>query len=335
MMKQIIKQILPTWVLKSIKSYRLKKQIKETYLYDMNRYLKNADNIYETREVLIGRIIRKYHVIEKGLTMPDTHLGFGKEVLISLCDTCIQYIKTFEDNEEQLLHAIGVILEYQSFHKVNKYQLDTDIVRKISDLKQLISVPIECSQKTKQKTVYFKDTEACFPLFAASRSSVRNYSSEVVPIEKINNAIEIARSTPSACNRQCWRTYIFTDKCKIEEILVTQGGNRGFGHLTNKLIIVVAEVGVFSGIAERNEAFIDGGMYAMNLLYALHYQKIASCILNCCNNVEKDIKLRILCGIKDSEVFIAMISCGNPPEEFKVANSKRYAVESLNKIIES
>ena len=104
--------------------------------------------------------------------------------------------------------------------------------------------------------------------------------------------------------------YVFVNKKQIVKILEIQGGNRGFGHLTNKLIIIAAELGGFSGLSERNQAFVDGGIYAMNTLYALHYNQVAACIMNCSTSPEKDKQLRSLCKIKESEVFIAMVACG-------------------------
>ena len=143
----------------------------------------------------------------------------------------------------------------------------------------------------------------------------------------------MAKNAPSACNRQSWRTYVFTNKKLIEEILLTQGGNRGFGHLANKLIVISGNVSVFGGSHERNQVFIDGGIYAMNVLYALHFNEIAACILNCSFDIEYDQKLRKLCGIKDSEVFITMIACGLPVDSFKVALSPRKDLSQTNCII--
>ncbi len=119
----------------------------------------------------------------------------------------------------------------------------------------------------------------------------------------------------------------------MNDILQKQGGNRGFGQLANKQIIIVSEVGVFGSDGKRNSAFINGGMFGMNLLYALHYEKIAACILNCSNWPKKDLELRKLCKIKESEEFIAMLTCGNSPENFRLALSKRYNIKEISKVI--
>lgn len=335
MIKKIAKTVLPAGAYKTLKYLKVRREVGAAYKYDMKRYLTYSDLTGDTPTKMMGKIIKEYHVVEKGLTMPETRYGFGKALLIGLSKDCIAYIKLYGKNEEQLIHAIEVILEYENFHRIHGFKLDDDVLTAINNLKQYADGVSFCSQKETSRDEYFKHTESAFAEFSRSRSSVRNYSEQDIPLETMKEVLDIARNTPSACNRQCSRTYLYTDKEKIKRILDAQGGNRGFGHLSNKIIIITAEVGVFTGVQERNEAFIDGGMYAMNLLYALHYKHIAGCILNCSHDVEKDRRLRALCKIKESEVFIAMISCGIPPENFKIATSKRYDLSRTNTIVEN
>jgi hypothetical protein len=54
--------------------------------------------------------------------------------------------------------------------------------------------------------------------------------------------------------------------------------------------VITAELGVFMNLDERNQAYTDGGMYAMNLLLALHHHQIAACPLNCSHSAAKDRK---------------------------------------------
>ncbi len=56
--------------------------------------------------------------------------------------------------------------------------------------------------------------------------------------------------------------------------------------------------------------------------------------MNCSTSPQKDKQLRSICRIKESEVFIAMVTCGIPPESFKVAVSKNwYNLEKTNTIV--
>ena len=219
-------------------------------------------------------------------------------------------------------------MEYESFHKKNAYMLEQSVEDAIYTLKIKAKGIVPSEQKELSRLEYFGSINKTFPDFAHSRLSVRNYSERDISVDTIQAAVDLARTTPSACNRQTSRVYVFTDKKQIEEILEMQGGNRGFGHLANKLIVITAELGVFADMNERYQAWIDGGMFAMNLLYALHSQEIAACILNCSHTARKDKQMRKVCPVKESEVFIAMISCGHAPEKFKVALSPRNSLDT-------
>jgi len=332
MVKDFIKNILPKPIRIAVQKQYKKITMLRTYLYDLRRYSKySATKGFTDSLKLEGIIVKEYHVIEKGLTMPERRLGFGKDKMISLCNNCKKYILTYNIYPEQILHAVGVIKEYQQIHQENNYSLDENINKAIVGLLNLVKnkdvLPRTQLKTTKEE--YFKKINESFEDFANSRKSVRNYSTENIDEQDFTDALTLSLNTPSACNRQTSRLYVFSEKEKINDILEIQQGARGFGHLTNKLIVITAELGVFGETTERNQAFIDGGIYAMNLLYALHAKKIACCILNCSNTPEKDRALQKACGTKKSEVFIAMIACGIPPEEFSIAESLRYDLKDI------
>lgn len=332
-LKLILNRILPEELISV--SRKLKKYFWfiKAYKYDLTRYWTfSRSNGKDTSTKLAAKIIIQYHIIEKGLTMPQPRLGFGKDIIISLCNSCLDYIKLYNTENEQLIAGLQVILEYENFHIIQNYTLDESVVDNISKVKKIVPYLSASFQKAITKNEYFKNSHSSFQSFSNSRASVRNYLDEDIPVERILKALELARNTPSACNRQGCRTYLLTSKENINDILVIQGGNRGFGHLANKLILICGEIGVFGEVSERNQVYIDGGMYAMNLLYSLHYFEIGACILNCSLSPEKDIILRKLCRIHESEVLIAMIVCGIPPDSFKIANSKRYNLEITNTI---
>lgn len=332
-LKTIAKKLLPQKAVTFRRDLLLKIDLLKAYNYDYKRFFVfSGTSSSNTETKLIKNIITRYHVIEKGLTMAEARMGFGKDAILLLCDLCIEYSSKYNTTDEQLLHAIGVVFEYERFHKIRNYTLNDKVVSKIGKLKHAdINTICSIQIKTKRKD-YFSYTKDSFLNFSNSRKSVRNYTNQDIPIEVFNHAFDLAKNTPSACNRQSWRTYLFTEKKLINEILKIQGGNRGFGHLANKVIVIAGEVGAFASTGERNQVFIDGGMYAMNLLYALHYYKIAACILNCSTTIEKDRKLRESTKIKESEVFIAIVSCGIPPEDFEIASSKRFDIKRTNTI---
>jgi nitroreductase len=306
--------------------------VSKAYLYDKKRFLNYSDSfLMKSNLELLGNIIKHYHVIEKGLVMPETKLGFGQNILLRLISECKRYVELYGITESQLQHALAVIKEYREFHVLQGFVLPENVIKAIDYIQLSNSNQFVSIQKEITRDEFFANVKMAFDIFSNSRASVRNFSHEEIPIIKIETALNLAMNTPSACNRQSWRSNVYSDKEQINKILIEQGGNRGFGHLANKLIVITGELGLFSHSFERNQVFIDGGMYAMNLLYALHFEKISACILNCSTTPERDTKLQQLCGTKKSEVFIAMIVCGIPPESFKIASSPRYELCVIEK----
>lgn len=334
-MKKKIKNILPNSIFIFLKKTRVLFSLIPAYWYDMQKYLNNSSIIsHENSSIkLLSNIIRNYHVLEKGLTMPERRLGFGQDRVKLLIEDCLLYINLYGNDNNQLQHGINVVDEYYSVHLESNLKLSNDLVNLTKRLLESRVLAEKTHQIEISSEAFFINGGSSFDYFSNSRSSIRNYSTVPLPIERILNSLELVRNTPSACNRQTVRTYVFTNREQIKEILKTQGGNRGFGHLADKLVIVTSDVSVFISTAERNQSFIDGGIYAMNLLYALHFNKVAACILNCSHTPQKDRILRDLCGIKESQVFIAMISCGNAPDNLKIANSLRYEIENTNTVI--
>ena len=177
----------------------------------------------------------------------------------------------------------------------------------------------------------FNHSDSSFKNFLKSRYSVRNFYGKI-SIKKILEAIEIAINSPSACNRQPSRVHIIKSKYLKREVLKLQGGNRGFGHLADKVLIVTAELSGYRDVSERNGVFVDGGLFSMNLLNALHYQKIAACPLNWYNSNTNDLKLRQLLSLPKSETVIMMIACGGLPNEVKLAYSKKNNINTIHTI---
>ena len=327
-MKQLLKKIIPSFII-------YLKSALPNYYYDLKLYYKYSASMgYKDRTMLLARIIKMYHAIEKGLTMPEIRLGFGRKNLISLIELNERFIKLYGNKDTQIKHSVAVVLEYKVFHEKQGYEIDNELAALIDKQVAKMNNLLSCEQKSVTSKSYFQHADSSFSDFSWSRSSVRNYSNQDVSIDLITDAVDIARNTPSVCNRQTAKAYIFSNTDKIQEILAIQGGNRGFGHLTNKLVVITAELGVFAELSERNQAFIDGGMFAMNMLYGLHSKKVAACIMNCSHTYQKDLKVRNATKIKESEVFIAMISCGVAADDFRIPLSKRNDLSEYMTIIE-
>lgn len=281
---------------------------------------------------MLSDIAMKCHIIEKGLTMPDMKLGFGIARVVQIIQQCNNYITSHNSVNCQLLHAVGVLKEYLSVHQRAGFQFKNGFEEKINELVGKVNC-IETCQLITSQTDYFANKLSSFDLFSASRHSLRHFSNEDINITTLIDAVKLAQNAPSSCNRQQARAYIVDKKEAIEQVLKCQNGHRGFGYLSNKLIVVTASVEEYNGILERNSAYIDGGLFMMNLLYALHFFEIGACTLNANFSSQKEKVMRNSLGVPKSEVFLAVIALGKAPKQFKVALSKRNNVEQILKVI--
>lgn len=332
--KSAIKILMPSFLLNWVKIIRYKKLCKTCYKYDAARFTQysNALNKWDNPEKLIGQIIAEYHVIEKGLAMSDMRLGFGQEILNELISHCNLYALKFDKINKQFIYALRVIAEYKYEHEQGNYKLENALLQAINNLLSNHEGVVPSEQIAMTKEDYFKFTQSSFYDFSNSRHSLRNFSGKI-EIANIEKAVILAQNTPTSCNRQPQRVYIVQDKNHIDQILKIQTGNRGFGYLADKLIIITAELGGYLSLNERNDVYVNGGIYAMNLLYALHYYHIGACALNWCAMPEQDLELRNICKIQPSETVILIIACGGVPDKFKLVTSHRNNTSDNLKII--
>ncbi len=291
------------------------------YLYDAKVFYKNSMlQGYETTQArFIGRITLFAHVIEKGLTMPNMRPNFGKDNLYLLMELLVKYQQKGYDITHPLFKsALEVVYEYENTHKKLHIDLDSITQEKIASFRAQTIEPEIIEQPKMTKEEFFKD-QPDFASFAHSRYSVRNFLGSV-SLETIEKAVALAQTAPSACNRQPNRVHVISKGSLFDAILSIQHGNRGFGFLADKLLVVTSDTSSYL-LTERNGMYVDGGIYVMNLLYALHYYKIAACTLNWFANAEDDKKLREL--LRTNEQAIVILAIGDVPQEFACCRSQR------------
>jgi len=162
-----------------------------------------------------------------------------------------------------------------------------------------------------------------------NRHSVRNFSSQKVPVSVILKIIELAKQAPSVCNRQEWRVHCYQQKDDITRLLKLQNGNKGWGEVIENLLVITCDNRKFTTSSERNQGFIDGGMFAMNLILAARSMGLETCCLNQSNYFFKDLLVHRAGKIPIYERIIMFIAIGyvNPP--IKVATSQRYKNETF------
>lgn len=331
MIKKLLKKFIPLPILHLIISFKSGLSLFVQYLYDYQIYRKhNGAKLKMNLAQIEGKIIAHYHVLEKGISHPTPKNCFSLPVAENLVKLINLYDSKTITRSRQVDVAVEVLKQYQVF-STNKNCVPKELVEQIEKLQVASNFNPGFISYTKE--IFFKKSLRTFDEFALSRSSVRDFTEENVNIDVLKSAIKVAQKTPSVCNRQTAKVHILTNKKDIEQHLALQNGNRGFGHKINKLLIVTSDMHFFEGPKERNQAFTDGGMFAMSLLYALHHQKIGAVTLNWAYSCRQDKALHDLGIVPENEKVILFIGVGHVPEHFKVAVSDRRNLDEIVNIV--
>ena len=275
-------------------------------------------------------ITKEYHRIEKRLAFKDPRVGFRPEIANNLASKTKIYIERY--SADATVKASVDCLE--AYYKFNlKHGIDDRCLRReIDSIKSGIDLDdtldlggiFEFTRETilNKSRIDLKD-------FFASRYSIRDFSPESVDRTLIKEAVLMAQKTPSVCNRQSSKVYLFDNEDLKSLVLEHQSGNKGFGDKAKAVLVVTSDLRHFFSIGERYQCWIDGGMFAMSLIYALHSLGLGTCCLNWSVTKKTDCALKIASGIEDYESIIMMIAVGHLPEKFKVARSNRKSIDEV------
>ena len=305
----------------------------------MNPYIRYVEQnlatfgISMSREKMRANIMMQAHIIEKGLSLADVKHWFGQPKITALIADIKNYYKKYED-KKLLYWVVSMLQSYMDFNVPNE-GAPAKTIEQFEDLKSLLGDFKEESLKGGFVEVKKEDNhpeEFAFDNFANSRHSVRSFTGEPIDIQLIQKALQIAETTPSACNRQPWYNYVVTDQNTIKEILSIQRGSRQFKDQVSALIITCSSAHFFFG-DEFNQMYFNTGMYAMNLLYALHSEGLGTIPLNMGIGDEDLSKIRATCGIPESQMPISLIAVGVLPEHYKYAKSARFSYKDYTKFL--
>lgn len=279
----------------------------------------------------MGRIMYNVHALEKGLAQTaDWAPGRGRKALRNLNDALAIYTRRgFSRSTFAYRQGISILQRYQVRHE--GYEDRIDFLKEIIDPAFLAPDQVDLYADAGVKTIHRGDrnenaTKAFYDL-SQGRSSVRSFSGDSIDTRRVLKALENAEKTPSVCNRQGWRVYWTENKDLAREVLKHQ---RGFAYrqMPEVLLAVTVSNSVFISPVERNQGFIDGGLYSMSVLYGLEAEGLAAVPLNACLYARDRVAVQRLLSIDPSEEIIMFIAIGDHPETATVPVSDRRPTET-------
>jgi nitroreductase len=168
--------------------------------------------------------------------------------------------------------------------------------------------------------------------FLTSRHSVRDFDQRPVDRALLEEAVRLAAYAPSVCNRQGYRAYLFDDRDDIARILSMHSGSRGFSARVPALFVVTFDIRAFEDTLERNQGWIDGGLFSMMLLLALHGLGLGAVPLNWSRRNGATERLRKVAALPDHDNVVMLIATGHPAEGYRVARSTRRPLSQILRV---
>ncbi|MFL9710285.1 nitroreductase family protein [Methylobacillus sp. Pita1] len=326
------KKLIPAQLKSILKPWIIPFQFLKVSAYDVYRFLRYSGIHWRTSksEVSLGAQITKcYHIIEKGLALPEPRPGFGKEAIKNLCAQ-LEYAINNNICANEVTLAMDALHGYADFNAGSGIKASEHINR-VLDLAERKGFNI--TGKPVKEPERLSDVGTDYIKFITSRVSVRNFSNESVPEVVLENAVKAAQHAPCVCNRQAGRIYLLRGEEEKHRALALQNGNRGFGSEASVIAIIAMDISEMLEPTERYQHWIDGGMFAQNFLLGIHAQGYGACPLNWSSSIGNDLKLRKLGYVKPEEVVIMMVAVGRLKGEYKVARSERKLLDNISHTI--
>lgn len=234
-------------------------------------YLVRYNGSFETNNDAVkleNKIRVSVHGIEKGFSYRSPKPAFGIDKILGLL-TMLKHYKTLPDASETFLKDCLATIKYY----IDTYKGNEEIEPIVKDYEALAASVGGCIEaKDAILNINKSDVDTIlgsinYEEFVASRHSYRFYAKMPVDKELLKKALKIAEHTPTACNRQAQKVYVFTGEEKDK--LLNIGPSRGFVTEIDTAILITVDMRAYFS-EEFYQCYVDGGLYAMNLINAIH-----------------------------------------------------------------
>jgi nitroreductase len=267
---------------------------------------------------------RNIHRLEKGLSYQTIKDVFAEDYILET----INYLKeaktknTFDQNTvawgEAVLelyfktckHTERIATAYQQYQNLNVNNCYPGWV------------PYSEHKRPKLEITY----DSLYQL-ALRRRSVRFYLDKKIEPHIIQQAIQIASQSPSACNRQSFKFLFFNDKPFVDKLAALPGGVVGY-ELPSIVVVIGSYRGYFD-VRDINAPIIDSSLATMAFLFGLETLELSSVCINWPNLPDREEKIRQLIHLEKDEFVVMMVGVGYPDANGKIPYSAKKALSDL------
>lgn len=267
---------------------------------------------------------RNIHRLEKGLSFPAPKSVFAEGYIVETVQSYASMRTTHHADTPTLDWGEAVLNNY--FEKVSHTET---VERAYAHFRSLTPRLVHPNwypyqeQKRPELSVDF----ASLQQLATRRRSVRTYLGRKIEPEVVAKAMEIARLSPSACNRQPFRFYFCNKHDSVDQIAQVPGGVKGYS--VPSIVVVIGQYRAYFDERDFVAPIIDASMASMSLILALETLGLSSVCINWPNLPDRERKIRQLIHLDADEFVIMMIGIGYADPAGIIPYSAKRSIDEL------
>jgi len=306
------------------------KPLDREYYYDKNFYRIHNMETEKTLNKLGYESIIHCHTLEKGME----HFEL-RPFAVQKTEHIMNIIKLeskFENYKNTFAYINGVnsLREYKKIYEEHNWT-DKDEYKKVTNfLKDHEDVE---KQKAGAYILTKKELENDYKIdylkFVKSRHSLRNYKNETIKIEDVKAAVEMAKYSASACNRQYIKLHFYPSGKMRDNVIHYALGKGGLYLEGVNTFVITFDVNGLVTVGERNQGYFNAGLYSTNLVNAFHSLGIGTCFIQFANSVKEEEELKKKNDIPEYERIAVILFAGYYDEKSIFAVSPRKDVKEL------
>ena len=310
--------------------------VQKLALSDSKRYADAFVQSDATRGIglIHARMMFYAHALEKGLSRTDFRPRFGGAVIRSMADEMARWLEVGRSKNDQFFKTAAATA-HAYFERHRQLGVDAaDLFKAFDPASQALIMKAEdddggvLSASSVREPLPETNRDRKFIDVVFGRRSIRNFIDAPVDDEDIRRAVKIAQQAPSVCNRQAPRVHQFEDPDAIRASLDLQGGFKGY-EMPPRLLLVTTDLTAFLSPNERNQGFVDGGLFMMGLLLGLEQVGLGACPLNTALSLNRENGIRKILDIPKTEIFISFIAVGHFDSSVLTPRSKRIPIDDV------
>jgi len=286
--------------------------------------LRDGIRVNKSNGQYLFNLRRNIHRLEKGLSYPKGKSVFAEEYILESVNSFVEGKRSGQLDEETIKWCEAVFALYfntvDSTEIIDKAKLNFNSSLGTTSCSDYI--PYSSSERPLLNIDYSELLQLC-----VRRRSVRFFSDQVIDVELINKAYEIAKYAPSACNRQAFQYLFYNDPKVVNKLAQVPGGVSGYS--LPAVIVVIGRYDGYFNVRDINAPLIDASLSIMSFLLAAETLGLGTVCINWPNLTDREEKIRNIIHLEPSEFVVMMIGIGYPIESGKIPFSAKRPFQAI------